>query len=132
VYIRWTDGPTVKEMEEITHRYKAGSFNGMEDIYEYSRTPFGQIFGTSQYISTSREYSDSMVEAAIDQVYNSLKWNFDNDGLSKPVVSQFRNGELYQVQLNGRHQYGNESVQSEIHQFMSQTSAISLPAKQCA
>ena len=35
--IHWTDGPTSKEVEAITSKYQYGSFNGMEDIYEYSK-----------------------------------------------------------------------------------------------
>jgi hypothetical protein len=41
--------------ETVMSRYKAGYFNGMEDIYEYSRTPWGEVFGSVQYIFLREE-----------------------------------------------------------------------------
>lgn len=66
VNIGWTDGPTESAVEKITNSYKAGSFNGMEDIYEYNRKPFTEVFGDINYIFTNRSYSDAMVQKALD------------------------------------------------------------------
>ncbi len=41
VDVRWSLGPSVKAVEAIADKYRSGSFNGMEDIYEYDRSDFG-------------------------------------------------------------------------------------------
>lgn len=60
IRIRWTDGPAVSRVEAIACRYKAGSFNGNEDIYEYSRKPWTEAFGEAKYVSCSRDYSPEL------------------------------------------------------------------------
>lgn len=45
VNINWTDGPTYAQVEKLTSKYQEGSFNGMEDLYEYSSSPFNDVFG---------------------------------------------------------------------------------------
>jgi len=35
IYIHWTDGPTTHQVTDITGRYQAGRFDGMNDCYEY-------------------------------------------------------------------------------------------------
>ncbi len=68
IRVSWTDGPTDDAVTDITNKYKAGHFNGMEDIYEYSSDLWTEIFGDAKYISTSRAYSDAAVDAAIAAV----------------------------------------------------------------
>jgi hypothetical protein len=60
VNISYTDGVPTKEIEAITNKYQQGSFDGMEDIYNYdnSRDDIPQ----SKYVFVDREIS---VEAAI-------------------------------------------------------------------
>jgi hypothetical protein len=43
VDVRWTDGPTRRAVEAIAHQFKAGSFDGMTDSYDYKR-------GTDRYL----------------------------------------------------------------------------------
>ncbi len=61
VDVRWSLGPSVKAVEAIADKYQSGSFNGMEDIYEYDRSDFGDavetVLGRSKYVSCER--SDS-------------------------------------------------------------------------
>ncbi len=40
----------------VLNRYKAGYFDGMNDMYEYTRTPWGDVFGSQKYISLSRNW----------------------------------------------------------------------------
>ncbi len=55
VDVRWTDGPTSEQVEAVTRRYKAESFNGMEDIYESNLdATFADVFGDPDYVSCSR------------------------------------------------------------------------------
>jgi hypothetical protein len=55
--ISWTDGPTGKQVEEITDRYQKGSFDGMEDLYTYNREEFPRVFGGAKYVHTHRSIS---------------------------------------------------------------------------
>ncbi|OZB79028.1 MAG: hypothetical protein B7X29_02450 [Halothiobacillus sp. 13-55-115] len=44
-------GIECKEIEKaVTDKYEAGYFNGMEDIYEFSRTPWSEVFGSVKYV----------------------------------------------------------------------------------
>ena len=54
-YVRWTAGPTAKEVESITDKYEAGHFDGMDDCYHYARSPWTEVFGSAQYIFCTRE-----------------------------------------------------------------------------
>lgn len=58
VDVRWSMGPTAKEVEAITGKYQEGSFNGMEDIYEYDReNVIPDLFGGAKYVQEHREDS---------------------------------------------------------------------------
>lgn len=63
--VKWTDGPNGDQVDAIIDRYAAGSFNGMEDIYEYSRDAWKDAFGDAKYVHSSRSMSDKAIEAAI-------------------------------------------------------------------
>lgn len=64
--VSWFDGPTQKEVERIVRKYEMGSFNGMEDIYEYdNKADHPQV----KYAFADREYSTEVLEAA----FNDLK-----------------------------------------------------------
>ncbi len=53
--VKWQDGPTVKQVEEITGKYSYGTFDGMTDIYNYDRDrAFANTFGGAKYIHESR------------------------------------------------------------------------------
>lgn len=89
--IGWTDGPTTKQVDEIAQQFKAGSFNGMEDIYEYSSSVFIEIFGDAKYVSVQRDLSDAAkigvaVELGykpeqVDLKYHEIEgWNTSTEG----------------------------------------------------
>ena len=65
IRVSWEDGPIVAQVEEVVGKYKAGSFNGMEDIYEYSRSAWKEAFGDAKYLSCSRDNSDKAVASAL-------------------------------------------------------------------
>lgn len=78
VNIGWDNGPTVEAVEKITNNFSGGHFNGMEDIYEYSSSVFGNLFGSAQYVFTSRgakEATDA-IKAAIME--NQAADNYDS------------------------------------------------------
>ena len=65
VRIGWVDGPTSAEVEAITDKYQNGSFNGMDDIYEYSPSAFLELFGYSKYVTCNRDYSAQFADEVI-------------------------------------------------------------------
>lgn len=63
VRIKWTDGPTEKEVESITNKYQYGHFNGMEDMYEYSNSR--EDIPQAKYAQTSREIGEATKQAIL-------------------------------------------------------------------
>jgi hypothetical protein len=104
ITVRWTDGPTSAQVDEIADRYQAGSFDGMADIYEYSHSAWRDAFGDAKYIHSTRENSDRAIASAIRTVCNQ-------HDIEAPAVEQFRAGKLWGVGGNGCH-----DLQSLIHQ----------------
>ena len=79
--IRWTDGPSETEVEKITSKYEEGSFNGMEDIYEYDRSNvWPDIFGGAKYVHTSRIYSKDAHKIIAEQINVKISYK-SYDGL---------------------------------------------------
>jgi hypothetical protein len=68
VRIAWTDGPRTAEVEAITSKYSAGSFDGMTDSYNYQRSPFTEVYGSAQYIFENRSHSVLALTAAAEIV----------------------------------------------------------------
>ena len=92
ISIRWTDGPTVAQVEAISDKYQSGNFNGMEDIYEYQPSIFRELFGQSKYISCRQEYSDAFIELVIARLtfeYVSI------NGIPCPTVENYRKGNIH-------------------------------------
>jgi hypothetical protein len=58
VHVKWTDGPTDNEVDNIIKKYQYGSFNGMEDLYE--NTNSRDDIPQSKYVSGSRSISDEL------------------------------------------------------------------------
>ena len=70
VDIRWTDGPTSKQVDALTSVYKMGHFDGMTDCYKYSnsRSDLPQV----KFVQTHRSLSDNTVQRA----YHSAKSHY--------------------------------------------------------
>ena len=64
VDVRWTDGPTAKDVEAVTDRFEMGTFDGMTDSYNYfgdsvlvdESGPYYASYG-AKYIHQRRDYS---------------------------------------------------------------------------
>ncbi|MCG7548569.1 LPD29 domain-containing protein [Pseudoalteromonas sp. Of7M-16] len=87
--VSWTDGPTTEQVESIVNKYQQGSFNGMEDIYEYSATEFNTIYGGVDYVFTKRSLSDETISKAI----HLLKLEHVGSCDDIPTVDGYRRGE---------------------------------------
>lgn len=64
--VRWTLGPTVKEVETISSKYQEGDFDGMRDLYENDRSAYGaaveKILGRTKYVCEQRDYPSELLE----------------------------------------------------------------------
>lgn len=60
--VSWNDGPTEKQVKEITAKYQDGHFDGMTDSHEYDRSAYGcavdEVLGRVTYLSLSRGYGE--------------------------------------------------------------------------
>jgi hypothetical protein len=70
VRVDWENGPTVKEVEEITDKYEEGTFDGMIDLYEYDnrRDDIPQV----KYVMTSRHISEEIMEETTRRIAESF------------------------------------------------------------
>lgn len=57
VRIRYEDGPTTKQVDEIVGKFQEGSFNGMEDIYEYDNR--NNDLPQVKYVQVARDKSEA-------------------------------------------------------------------------
>lgn len=115
VSIRWTDGVICQQVEELVDRFSSGKFNGMEDIFEYEKTPWTTVFGGIKYISCSREKSSELVQRAIDALFHEFPGNFT--GIDKPSAEDFKQGSTFHIRVPGF----DESLQTVIHRKLNTT-----------
>lgn len=109
VNIGWTDGPTDKEVRDITDKYQQGSFDGMTDMYSFDNNR--DDIPQTKYVFASRNYSEIIEERArnilskIDPEWsdmdrfkqNNMLWkrlkhiNFDKEPLNEEVIWKYIN-----------------------------------------
>lgn len=111
VDVNWTDGPTLEKVKAIINKYKDGYFNSMQDTYEYSASPFNTVFGSAQYPSGQRSYSDAMIGKAIDKIISAYDLKFE----ILPTAEDFRKGKLWSEKCEVFH----HGLQSKIHEMLS-------------
>ena len=92
VNITWEDGPISSMVERITQPFEAGRFNGMEDIYDYKRTPWNTLFGAIDLIMVHRNTSPSVIQKGIDTLWDILPGNMES--VAKPTPENV--GSTYQ------------------------------------
>lgn len=62
--VSWTDGPTEKEVKSLIGRFEAGSFDGMEDMYNYRADVWHGLFGDVKYLFAGRNITpEKYIEA---------------------------------------------------------------------
>jgi hypothetical protein len=93
IRVEWVDGPTTEQVKKVTDPFTGSTFDGMQDLKSYVTTPFNSLFGDSDHIFADRDYSDSAIQSAIDEVFEKRG---TKDGV-KPTVEDFRQGRLWQV-----------------------------------
>lgn len=81
VDVRWIDGPTIEAVKSITNKYEEGHFDGMTDSYNYDRrNVWTEVFGGTKYLHTSRSYSDTHIQKALDEMgeIDGKEYTIDN------------------------------------------------------
>jgi hypothetical protein len=74
--VRWTDGPTVPEVDRIAKRFTSKSFDGRDDSTHYHTQTFeGREVSFSGWVHTTRETSAALLQKALDR-YNVERARF--------------------------------------------------------
>jgi len=85
--VRWTDGPTTKQVDAIINKYSAGSFDGVTDCYNYSTDDaWTHAFGDAKYVHSNRSYSADLAAQSI----KTLVKDYGSDGV--PTVEEYQRG----------------------------------------
>lgn len=99
--VNWVDGPNADQVSAISGKYSGGSFNGSEDLYEYSRDAWTDAFGDAKYVSDRRDYSDKAVASAIRTVQAKYAGNLSARNINEIKVEDLRAGRLWNVEVMG-------------------------------
>lgn len=110
VCIAWEDGAPENAVIAVISCFKHGSFNGMNDCYEYNHSPFNDLYGGVSYISTSRKKSDALIAKAIEQLRIKEEQTLP-DGVT---VEAYKRGNLLFIKRDGF----NESYQAAISEII--------------
>lgn len=92
INISWTDGPTEDAVSGVLSRFKEGSFDGMQDMYEFNDDTFTDVYGGAKYIFKHRSYSAEKIEI----VLNELRERFGNEVIKPEYTAElYKRGGLY-------------------------------------
>ncbi len=101
--VKWTDGPTAKQVEAVADSFEGSYFDGMIDYkgsrYHYlddERVHFGASF-----IHCNRHDSDAQVQAAINALAIKYAADFTHHNIPVPSVEDYNQGRLFNVHLFG-------------------------------
>lgn len=120
ITVTWTDGPTNESVGAIVNRFKHGSFNGMDDSYEFNRDPFPELFGGCYYTHVARDESPELVARALVEF-------FPNEA-TRPSVQDWQNRRGL---FDWRNVYTGREAETYAAEFSSHINAIDAtpPAK---
>lgn len=118
VSVSWTDGPNSDQVSFVTEKFESSYFCGMTDYKGFNRHMMNgeRINFGADSVFNQRYYSDSTIQKSIDAVFIKYKNNWESAGVSKPLISDFRNGDLYSVIDPDRHNNGFHSLQDDLHE----------------
>ena len=88
--VHWVDGPIYTQVVDIISKYQYGSFNSMEDMYEYTNGNFCSVFGGAKYVHYNRSVSDKLLSKAI-AVVNTI-WKRADE--APATIEEFNEGVL--------------------------------------
>ena len=98
--VSYTDGPALNEVESLTDKYKAGTFNGMTDSYEYDydRDP-DQL--TTKYLFVTRSFSEEVKNPLLEELRKDFGIeNLVSDNEYLPMHGGSLNNIVYRELIN--------------------------------
>ncbi len=85
VDVRWTCGPTVKQVKALVDRHQGGHFDGMQDLYESDPdSTFADVFGKAKYVSCQRDYNDDGLEVCWKQMADAYGLDYQGHNTREP------------------------------------------------
>ena len=85
--------PEIREMvEPLRYKYRAGSFNSMEDMYEYHRTNDG--LPKAKFVFIEFSYSDEMKQRAWNYLITEFPGNFADAPRNQRDAQNYRDNRL--------------------------------------
>lgn len=64
--ISWSFGPTNPQVCKISNKYQDGHFDGMQDLYEYDRSAYGNavshVLGRAKFVAEQRDFPNEIHE----------------------------------------------------------------------
>ncbi len=66
VRIRYEDGPTTKQVDEIVGKFQSGSFNSQEDLYEYDNRK--EDLPQVKYVQVARDKSEAKKAEVMEMI----------------------------------------------------------------
>lgn len=68
--VSWWMGPTTKEVDAVIGKYKAGSFNSMDDSYDYDHSAesdaIREVLGQMKYVGSDRDYDQTAIHIIVE------------------------------------------------------------------
>lgn len=126
--VSWTDGPMTAQVDEIIGKYAAGSFNGMDDSYNYSVSVWNDCFGDAKYVSGRRDHSAQAEASAVRRVFAKYGQLLAELGQTEEqVLADWQSGKGLYVQVGGC-----QDVRDLIWQSLSRHTAFAKPVKTLA
>lgn len=121
--VGWIDGPVSAQVDAIIDRYSGGSFDGMQDIYTYSRDAWTDAFGDAKYVHSRRDYSDKAVASAIRSVVAKY-----GEAAAVATIEAYSKNQLWNIYPGGGDWSNENSLQSMISAVLySRTWALTKP-----
>jgi hypothetical protein len=124
--VRWTDGPTTKEVDAVVGKYQGASFDGMTDLKSYvdhTDERGSQIHYGSDWVNTSRDYSLEFVK--IVAYHLTMHYCFSSPPRFEEVMGTKWNPTHIRAQ-NNESRYGNYWANDFLHLTCYNTSAEQL------
>lgn len=97
--VNWIDGPTTAQVRLIIDKYKAGTFDGMTDCYNYEPCSWTAAFGDAKYVSANRSMSEAGAESAIRTVFAKYAGNLKD--IARPTGADVKAGRVWAIRVPG-------------------------------
>lgn len=126
INVRWTDGPTTEQVDEIVNRFEGSYFDGSIDYKgsRYAMLNGEQVHFSVDFIFTSRGNSDGAIINAMAALVAKYPGNF-RDYVNKfgaLSLEEFKTGALWNRMLIEGGCFSEHSMQAQINKVLAETS----------